>query len=94
MALKPKIAHLATHYGLRHQLEKLQEELHELDEAIDEHRQFHIPHTKAHLIEELADVYVVARQIMWLMDVHTSQVSEIVDFKVDRQLWRIREGRS
>lgn len=93
MGLKPRLAFLATHYGLRHQLDKLQEELRELDEAIDEHRQFHIPHTKAHLVEELADVYVVARQIMHLMDVHTTQVSEIVDFKVDRQLWRIRENR-
>ena len=93
MGLKTRLAYLATHYGLRHQLDKLQEELCELDEAIDEHRQFHIPHTKAHLVEELADVYVVARQIMYLMNVHTTQVSEIVDFKVDRQLWRIRENR-
>ena len=94
MGLKTRIAVLATHYGLRHQLEKLQEELRELDEAIDEQKQFHVPHTKAHIIEELADVYVVARQIMHLMNVRTSQVSDIVDFKVERQLWRIENEKT
>ena len=56
MGLKPRLAFLATHYGLRHQLGKLQEELVELSEAIDEHRQFHNPWTKAHIAEEIADV--------------------------------------
>lgn len=90
MGLKTRLAYLATHYGLRHQLDKLQEELCELDEAIDEHRQFHNPYTKTHVAEELADVYVVARQIMYLMDIHVSEMVDRAEFKTDRQMWRLK----
>ncbi len=91
MGLKPRLAFLATHYGLRHQLGKLQEELVELSEAVEEHRQFHNPWTKAHIAEEIADVYVVARQIMHLMNIRPSEIADRAEFKVNRQMWRVEK---
>ena len=92
MGLKPRLAFLATHYGLRHQLGKLRDEIRELDDAILEHEQFHNPYTKAHIAEELADVYVVARQIMHLMNIQVSEMVDRAEFKTNRQMWRVQKN--
>lgn len=89
MSLEYKLHLIATHYGLRHQLEKTQEELRELDEAIEEHKHFHNPFTKAHIAEEVADVLVTCLQILDLMGISTEEVLARARFKVNRQLWRI-----
>lgn len=91
MSLEYKLHLIATHYGLRHQLEKTQEELRELHEAINEHRRFHNPFTKAHIAEEVADVFVTCMQILDLMNIGTDEVLARARFKVNRQLWRISE---
>ncbi len=89
MSLEYKLHLIATHYGLRHQLEKTQEELCELHEAIEEHKRFHNPFTKAHIAEEVADVLVTCLQILDLMGISTEEVLARARFKVNRQLWRI-----
>lgn len=89
MSLEYKLRLLATHYGLRHQLDKTQEELRELDEAIEEHKRFHNPFTRAHIAEEVADVFVTCMQILALMSISTDEVLARARFKVNRQLWRI-----
>lgn len=93
MSFVHRIKLLASHYGLYHQQDKLLEELHELEEAIGDHKQFPNPYTKAHVAEEMADVLVVCRQIMQIMDIPVSDIMSRANFKVNRQLWRIREGR-
>lgn len=48
--------------------------------------------TKEHILEETADVWIMIRQLWELMDVGT-EITEIVEQKVDRQIQRIgREG--
>lgn len=91
MSLEYKLHLIATHYGLRHQLEKTQEELRELDAAIKEHKRFHNPFTKAHIAEEAADVFVTCMQILDLMGIGTDEILARARFKINRQLWRIAE---
>lgn len=94
MSLEYKLHLIATHYGLRHQLEKTQEELRELHEAIDEHRRFHNPFTKAHIAEEVADVFVTCMQILDMMGIDTNEIIARAQFKINRQLWRIAEEKN
>ncbi len=93
MSFTYKLKLIAAHYGLAHQLRKTQEELRELDEAIEEHKIFHNPFTRAHIAEEIADVLVTCLQIMGLMGIDTSEVLARARFKANRQLWRIEEGK-
>lgn len=88
-AFEVKLRFLATHYGLHHQLEKTQEELQELIEAINEHQQFHNDLTRAHIAEEVADVFVTCKQILGLMAISEYEILHRASYKVDRQLWRI-----
>lgn len=74
---------IIKHYGYKHQLYKLVEELRELEEVI-------IYHTddEEHLKEEMADVINLIEQITdfrgWNADVYG-----IKHFKIDRQLKRM-----
>lgn len=90
-AFEMRLRFLGAHYGLRHQLEKTQEELQELDEAIEEHKQFHNELTRAHIAEEVADVLVTCKQILGLMGIKENEILRRASFKVDRQLWRIEK---
>lgn len=91
MSLEYKLHLIATHYGLRHQLEKTQEELRELDEAITHHVRYHNPFTKAHVAEEVADVFVTCMQILWLMGIRTDEIIARARYKTTRQMDRIAE---
>ena len=91
MSLEYKLHLIAKHYGLRHQLEKTQEELRELDEAITHHVRYHNPFTKTHVAEEVADVFVTCKQILDLMGVSTEEVLAWARYKVTRQMDRIAE---
>ena len=89
------IERIADHYGLQHQLDKLREELGELDTAalcveMDIMRRdgFVPPETIDALVDELADVSVMLQQIMHLTNTHDA-VRERIQFKVNRQLERI-----
>ena len=90
-AFEMRLRFLGAHYGLRHQLEKTQEELLELDEAIEEHKQFHNELTRAHIAEEVADVLVTCKQILGLMGISENEILRRASFKVDRQIWRIEK---
>lgn len=90
-----KIEHIADYYGLQHQLNKLREELGELDTAalcvemdMILRNEFIPPETIDALVDELADVSVMLQQIMHLTNTHDA-VRERIQFKVNRQLERI-----
>ncbi len=89
------IEYIAQHYGLENQLDKLREELGELDTAIHCAELDMIlnngqipPETIGALVDELADVSVMLQQIMHLTNTHDA-VRERIHFKVNRQLERI-----
>lgn len=82
---------IATRYGLRHQLEKTQEELRELNTAILKHLAGPTPKTREAVIEEVIDCEVLFEQLKYLLNVHPREVNLYKDFKINRQLVRIGE---
>lgn len=94
----PDIIRIAEHYGLRNQLDKLSEELRELDLAtimagIDLSFSDRISDKGVFgLLDEMADVLIMINQIAYLLDIG-DDVNKRIDFKIDRQLHRMdKEG--
>lgn len=88
---------IADHYGLKHQMKKLREELAELlDAACDFEAvgcQTDLKKPEAgHLLEELADVELMVDQIKYLLDAD-GIVANIRNCKEARQIRRILEER-
>lgn len=86
-------AQIINHYGVEHQLLTLSEECGELVQASAMALKKERP-IRAHdlILEELADVQVVAAQMMLAMPAEDRQrVIEIALYKVKRQLERIEE---
>lgn len=46
---------------------------------------------KEHVIEEIADVMVMLKQIQLNYNIRTEEIKEVMKFKIDRQLKRIAE---
>lgn len=90
------VIRIADHYGLRHQLNKLIEELDELKRpalsaALDLIISREIDQeTRTQLIDEMADVTIMIRQITYLLGA-ADEVEQRIEFKIDRQLGRISE---
>ena len=87
------LAQIAGHYGLEHQIGKLREELIELfevawDISLDSRS---IDQKLFELVDEMADVKVMIAQIEVLTGT-IQKVADRMDFKVRRQLDRIRRG--
>lgn len=84
---------IADHYGLDSQLNILQEELAELIQAVSKYRRG----DPSHIIEEIADVYIMLDQITYLLQKTTRSVdideyiSLMGEKKIRRQLKRIQE---
>ena len=96
-----KIQRIFKHYGEQSQLQKTQEELHELDEAIqklidlnneDSRTSFYHSERdflKDHIAEELADVRIMIDQIAFGLGIE-KRCAEWREFKINRQLERIQ----
>lgn len=87
--MKEKIKKIADHYGLSHQLMKTVEELNEL--SIECAKSWEKAEITIDLISEIADVLVMITQILYLSKFDWNDVEEIMEYKVDRQLRRIKE---
>ena len=99
-----KIQRIFKHYGEQSQLLKTQEELQELDEAIqklidlnnaDSRTSFYNSEQdflKDHIAEELADVRIMLDQIEF--GLHIEKICSIWrEFKLNRQLKRMEDGK-
>lgn len=85
-----KLETICQHYGIRHQLKKLSEEVFELQEAVIDN-EWDVDGNTDHIAEELADVMVLWAQITLHYDIPTQTVQGIMEEKVERQLKRIEE---
>ena len=74
---------IIEHYGYKHQLNKLIEELRELEAVI-----INEPDNTDHIQEEIADVLNLIEQII-IYNGWYPQICEIENFKIGRQLSRI-----
>lgn len=96
---KQKIQSIADHYGFRKQSMMMIEECSELQKAICKwHRERGDLRRsessgcdeRTAIIDELADVIIMANQISYLLSAE-DEVSEQIEFKLDRQLRRMEE---
>ena len=96
---RQKYQTIADHYGFRKQSMMMIEECSELQKAICKwHRErgdFLLYESsdcdeRTDIIDELADVIIMAKQISYLLSAE-DEVSEQIEFKLDRQLRRMEE---
>ena len=83
-----KIKEIADHYGLRNQLIQLAEECSELSvESLHYTRE---RGATERISEEMVDVLIMIQQIIYLLKNDTEKLEKYADFKLDRQLSRIK----
>ncbi|PNX51338.1 MAG: hypothetical protein BV456_03560 [Thermoplasmata archaeon M8B2D] len=93
--MKGKIKKIANHYGFEHQLLKMKEEIEELKTEIDDYiYNYSILHndeiSAKHLIEEMADSYIMILQNIYLFEAK-EDFKNMIEFKLNRQLERIKK---
>ena len=83
-----RIKKIADHYGIEKQLHQLAEECSELAvEASHSARKG----VTVKIIEEMADVLLMIEQVVYLANIAIEDIDECIQFKIDRQLERIKE---
>ena len=84
----PRIVEIADYYGIEKQLHQLAEECSELAvEASHSARKG----VTVKIIEEMADVLLMIEQVVYLANIAIDDINECIQFKIDRQLERIKE---
>lgn len=86
-----KCKEIADHYGQKTQEFQTISELSELLQVLTRRQSQRGTDWKEKLIDEIADVYITIQQIIDIHDLNKSDITERIDFKLDRQLERIRE---
>ena len=86
-----RIKIIADHYGIKKQMRQLAEECSELAvEASHSARKG----TTVKIIEEIADVEIMIGQIVYLAKIDRKDIDEVIDYKLERQMKRIKEEES
>jgi NTP pyrophosphatase (non-canonical NTP hydrolase) len=85
---KEKLLKIINYYGLAKQLKYIHTEHFELDEACILAQ---ITGNREHIVEELADVLVMLKQLQYYFNIEDEEVEKIAEFKIERQLKRIEE---
>jgi len=95
--MKKDLLNIINHYGILPQLKYIHSEYFELDEAILEIEKANewtpsmVENWKNHIAEEIADVMVMLKQFQYYYDIDDKQIEEIMNYKINRQLERIKE---
>lgn len=85
---KDKLRMIADHYGIKKQLRQLAEECSEL--AVEASHSARKGLTVG-IIEEIADVEIMIEQIIHLAKIDRCDIQDCINFKLDRQMKRIKE---
>lgn len=92
--MKENLLKIINHYGLLPQLKYFQSEVFELNEAIitfeNEPLNFLGTANKNHIKEEIGDVLCMLRQFQYYYGFTDEEIDDIVKYKVNRQLERMR----
>ena len=98
--MKNELLEIIQHYGVNAQQRQFNEEVFELQEAITTHElknsvSYEIPlteltDTKEHIAEEIADVMIMLGQFVYYYDINERNINKIADYKIKRQLERIK----
>lgn len=81
---------ILNYYDSKAQKMKCCEELAELTSAILKH--LNKGGNEEAVLEELADAYIMLEQLKHMMPFGSNRLDEMIDFKLDRQMKRIRVG--
>ena len=86
---------IIEHYGVRNQLGIAMEECAELIQAISKMNRTdgdaeEYMKSKFHLEEEIADVIVCINQLKTIYNISDSRISELANYKINRQRERVR----
>lgn len=103
--MKEQLKEIIEHYGIDKQLKYIHSEYFELDEAIIDYHQsgWDFDYEDAeelrkeyttHIAEEIADIMVMLKQFQYYFDIDDKQIEDIMKFKIDRQLERIKNEES
>lgn len=97
--MKEKLLKIINHYGVNNQQRKLAEEIFELQESITIHElknsvSYEIPlteliDTEKHIVEELADAWVLLKQIQYYYNIGTKDIKDVMIRKIDRTISRM-----
>lgn len=78
--------------GVSTQLFQCAEELAEMTQAVSKYNRCPSFETRTNLIEEMADVLIMLRQVRIIAAINPEEVSQIVDFKLKRLEERLNAG--
>ncbi len=90
MSRKDDLEYILHTYGANNQILKAVEELTELTEVLI--KMVNKGDSLEHLIDELADVYIMLEQIKIACCIEPEQLDEQINEKINRQLRRIKEA--
>ena len=79
---------ILNHYDAKKQKMKVCEELSELETALLKH--INKGDNAESVLEEMADVYIMLEQLKYMMPFGENRIEDMIDFKLDRQIQRIR----
>ena len=85
-----KLLFIINTYDTRNQEDIAIEELAELQKAILKHRRYNRKETEQSIFDEIADVEIMLEQLKIIYSCH-KEVAERVDYKIDRQIKRIKK---
>lgn len=100
--MEEKLLKIINYYGVMPQLKYIHSEYFELDEAITVHQlneyyneEYDMEYelNKEHIAEELADIMVMLKQFQYYFGITNKQIEDIMNYKIDRQLERIKDGK-
>ena len=83
-----KAGRILEYYGDEHQKLKAAEELSELETVLLQNINKGV-YCKEQIAEEIADVYIMLKQLTLIYGIEDYKLSVMVDFKLNRQLERI-----
>jgi len=98
--MKQDLLKIINYYSLMKQLKYIHSEYFELDEAIVK-SQYNCNYDFIekdedikHIAEEIADVMVMLKQFQYYYGIDDKQIEEIMKYKIDRQLIRIKNEKN
>ena len=84
--MENKLLTIFNTYGKSHQVSKLLEEVGEFIETV-------INDDKENMVQEMADCMVMLKQFHYYYGIEDKEIEEVMKYKIDRQLERIKEGK-
>lgn len=84
-----RIKTIADHYGIENQMRQLAEECSEL--AVEANHSAR-KGTTVKIIEEIADVLIMMQQVIYLAKIDKCDIEDCINYKLERQMKRIKEG--